>query len=558
MSSLSTRHTQYVFDVEHAASQDEVPPIPVIVPFLPEGSQGAEQTSQDRPADRPTRSTIVNIGGMRVPIDEDGDHEVQVCKLSKFERARLSHKHLQSFEAEVVKKRHPKFALLSPSDLTNQAKMKESHTLFQLIRSVEENHIRFDIGDVFTIVFPLNIKYTHALKMETDTRCQTKNLYKEYATLTQHQVSGSCYWYNVYASGEARKIFRDNNRLTYEYMIEHVSQELHEKVMETYIRYSAEYRGGPLYFKIMMDTLVTNTETLSEQIIKEIKGYKISDIPGENISTAVSHLRSHCGNLFNIRKLPSDIELTLLAVYQTTSVAKFNALFAGAEQNKRFKLLDPSEQQPVQLYHLNTIVGDRLQEQQLTLYANCNKVHDIAQTAAVQMRKEWNVPSSKGATFCAEVDDPNPPRAITFKASALLNKCCWNCGGEGHILSKCPKPTNEKQIELNRKAFYDAKKKSTGQSGAPSAPQKFRPPTDSENNRRVIDGTPMFYQQRTKRWVRDKFPPSANVSESQAPEGESNKGTEDSSARKAQIQAHLTDAARSFGQMMQTLKNELE
>jgi hypothetical protein len=77
-------------------------------------------------------------------------------------------------------------------------------------------------------------------------------------------------------------------------------------------------------------------------------------------------------------------------------------------------------------------------------------------------------------------------------------------------------------IEKRRKEFKDSKKKEKegkkgkkeGSKDSKKEPKKgkWAPPTDSEKNRRVIDGKQMFYLHKTKRWVDDRnaLPPAAN------------------------------------------------
>lgn len=104
---------------------------------------------------------------------------------------------------------------------------------------------------------------------------------------------------------------------------------------------------------------------------------------------------------------------------------------------------------------------------------------------------------------------------------------CWNCGQEGHGLKECTKPKNNELIEKRRKAFKDAKNKKKSENKSKDNKQgankveekkeekkgKFAPQTESEKNRRTIDGKPtMYWADRIKRWVNDKRAnPTANA-----------------------------------------------
>lgn len=308
----------------------------------------------------------------------------------------------------------------------------------------------------------------------------------------------------------------------------------------------------------MLDLLVTNTETLSEQIIHEIKNFKITDVPGENMNTVVSHLRSHCRNLFNISRLPSDIELLLLQVYQTTSHDPFNEMFAQHEKTLRFSMLDP-QYATSELHRFSDLTGDSLSRQQLALHSGCERYNTIAERAYVLLRAKWHLPDNLKAAL--------PARVTIFKATALLSGVCWNCGQEGHLLSNCPKPANKKQIEANRKAFRDAQQRRSGSGSGdsrPSPPAKFAAPTESENNRRVIDGVPMFYNRRTKRWIRDRDASAgsadAHHASSSTPSSvqEGDAASVTSEASKQRVDAALTSTTREFGNLMTKLQRDLQ
>jgi len=46
---------------------------------------------------------------------------------------------------------------------------------------------------------------------------------------------------------------------------------------------------------------------------------------------------------------------------------------------------------------------------------------------------------------------------------------------------------------------------------------KWAPPTTAENNKRVIDGKPMWYNKSKKRWYPDKYPLAEQAQVSQPP-----------------------------------------
>jgi Zinc knuckle len=108
---------------------------------------------------------------------------------------------------------------------------------------------------------------------------------------------------------------------------------------------------------------------------------------------------------------------------------------------------------------------------------------------------EWTGATSKGnqSTFVATV------------ACSGKKLTCWNCGVEGHSLKECPKTVVQANIDKNKKAFKESKKKAEKKKDDKKTPTgKWAPPSANENNNRIIEGVPRFWLSKTKRWVKDR------------------------------------------------------
>jgi hypothetical protein len=106
------------------------------------------------------------------------------------------------------------------------------------------------LGDIFTAVFPINPEDEHngsALLADSAGRTQSIDLYTQYAQVTADQVAISCFWYQTWVDQTDCPWIQENLELTYRQLSQHTIVELHNKVMETYKKYLALYRGGPLY-----------------------------------------------------------------------------------------------------------------------------------------------------------------------------------------------------------------------------------------------------------------------------------------------------------------------
>ena len=82
----------------------------------------------------------------------------------------------------------------------------------------------------------------------------------------------------------------------------------------------------------MIDILQNNSEEAMAYLINKVKGLKLTNFDGEDVTKVVSLMRGAMSRLGNINTksgkstLPDDFAETLLEVFKTSSVAEFNAL----------------------------------------------------------------------------------------------------------------------------------------------------------------------------------------------------------------------------------------
>ena len=161
----------------------------------------------------------------------------------------------------------------------------------------------------------------------------------------------------------------------------------------------------------MMDILQETSDKLADNIVDRIKKLKISDQQGENVEVIVSLTRSAIKQLENLRDhngnslMPLDFSTTLLKIFQTSSVPKFNKHFEDImNENLKAELLPNSTSKAI--YDPTSII--EFAEQLYKAF-----VYD----------KKWHGTNRKGSQ------------------SAFLagNYKCFNCGGN-HLLTDCDKP----------------------------------------------------------------------------------------------------------------------
>ena len=252
------------------------------------------------------------------------------------DRKNLSRDKLNDLFEKATYRAHDKFKSLNYR-LDDPDKLEDTSNLQSQIEAMQTHHKNYDLHDVFKIV-----KYDDANmhKIETD----QVDLYENYASVTEEEVARSNKWYNTMIDGDEGLYIRQNLNLTAEYLHKACEPSLERKVKETYNTYSPEEQGGPLFFKILMDTLQNNSEEASLYLINMVKQLNISKLDGKNVATANTLIRSALSRLTNLKdengksRMPDDMYKSLIKVYQTSSVAEFNETFALLEKQQRISM----------------------------------------------------------------------------------------------------------------------------------------------------------------------------------------------------------------------------
>lgn len=180
------------------------------------------------------------------------------------------------------------------------------------------------------------------------------------------------------------------------------------------------------------------------------------------------------------------MNLHLMKVFQTTSVASFNSLFEQCEKDLKLKDLKnkvsaSSSDPPPDPFDILTIAS--------TEYLSLVR-QDL-----------WNGVNTSG----------NESVFITLDGESR----CFNCNEVGCTVEKCPKPKDPERIAANKKMFWnwvksEKKKDSNNQDSNDRGGRlvgKFAPPSKKEKNCRVIDGKAMKFDKQRQEWSEDSNPP---------------------------------------------------
>jgi hypothetical protein len=419
--------------------------------------------------------------------------QVQVAIYSKAARAAMDFKEkTELFERATAKKLQPKFTMMNLK-IDDPDKLDDTYNLSSAIDKMKENHIKFDLHDVFKVVL-IDPKNPYVI-------LKTVDLYTDYGSLEVSDVASSNRFYSTMLC-DPNNAINENLKVTLEYLVNNTDENLVLKINETYLSYPVEERGGPLFFKLLMDLLQNNSAEAAEYLVNVVKHLKISNFDGENILKVVSLIRGAVKRLTNLKDatgqsaLPKDLATHLLDVFQTSSVDDFNSLF------KHFRL-----QSQIATFRSKSGAGT----------PTIDEILQFAETQYHLMKStgKWTGVNAKAneTVFLSALQ-----AAITTGTKVTI---CFNCGG-AHSFKQCPKPVDKTRVKANRKIFKDQCKKtatsgsnkSSNTSSSSALPTgKFSPPTETKKqnkSRRMIDGKLHYYHYKTKRWnlVKDSTTPT--------------------------------------------------
>jgi hypothetical protein len=429
----------------------------------------------------------------------------------KSTRDTMSTEKLNELFDRAVKRTQTKYTALDVK-ITDPDKLEDTYDLESAIEKTYLHHVKYDLHDVFTVVI---------LDKTGRKPVSSVNLYKDYSSVSVAKVAASNEWYATMMAKPARTHLIQDLKITYEHLINNTDEHLVSKINETYSTYPAAKRGGPLFFKLMMDILQDSSDATAEYLIATVKKLKLTDFDGENVDKVVSLIRGAVKRLTNLRtsggkkaELPDDFITSLLTTFQSSSVPLFNVFFAQIDLNTRIVNCDADDD--------DDDSGAVVRKPTLTV----KRILRYAETQYRQLcaQDKWTgvVRKTNESAFAAKM------------ANHKSGPICFNCGGS-HLVKDCPQPKNQDRIKAQKKLFMDKKKKDGKDKSKPTKNErhkngKWKPPTEEEKknqSRREIDGKLYYYHYKDKRWklvdqndsVHSNAPtvPTSNVSLTSAP-----------------------------------------
>jgi hypothetical protein len=443
-------------------------------------------------------TTTYKIGGVEIAFDNDTptqntDYNVGVM-ISKEDRPDSGSDVERKLIESLCKNQYTKYKKAETS-MKSVERLLQSRSIMDTIEATENVLTKFDMKDPFTIVYPEDETLARvALKMKANgSGIRSLEILSDFRQVTIEEVALSCAWWNLHGhykdkDNEKQSYGRDMN-WSYLHFKNHVDEVLYNDTDKLFNSYNKKERGGPLFFKLLTNAVLSANEDSLAALESTIKNYNIAEDGKDDVPEAIKILQAGSKLITAMRddgsskpNLPDKFVVNLITVLCTTSVDVFNKKMEAYQGSLELALLVDSSKK------INTPII-------------LNKVFTVARNYHKELFDdgiwETQVLSKAKSTF-----------------SSFWRNRCWNCEKEHCNLRKCTQQKDQEKIERNKNKWSTEvqgndrpsnDKKST--KGGKKLYPEWRPPEPSENNKRMIYGIPYTWDGR-KSWIKDGTPAS--------------------------------------------------
>ena len=460
--------------------------------LFPEESD--EEEDQEQP--RTMSGTTYSLGGMSMAFDSDEpspntDYEVGVV-LAKANRPAAGSDDERKLVEGICKNQYQKYKRAETS-MKSIERLLQSRGIMDTITGTTTVLEKYDMKQAFTIVYPSDptLKRVSLKLMFDGSKPQSVDLLIDFRKVSKDEVALSCAWWNLHGffmdkEGEKQSLSRDMN-WSYLHFKNHVGDNLYNDVNKQFLTYEKKQQGGPLFFKLLVDTVLSSNESSLSSLETTIKNYNIAKDGKDEIPEVIKTLEAGALTIQAMRDdgserlpLPDKFVVDLLKVFQTTSVPIFNEKMASLHSNlDMFRLMNNEKT-------INTI-------------DNLTKTFKMAEDFHRELFDEglWEQATLESAKS-------------TF---IFWKNRCWNCKKENCNKFKCDVPIDEARCERNKQEWMKennkdgSESKGQGRRSTKTPPRNWRPPEPHENNKRIIFGKPYTWNGRSS-WVEDSAPSS--------------------------------------------------
>ena len=348
----------------------------------------------------------------------DGELEAIGLSVPKEERKLLKTTEVKVYEKLKEKAEEgikSKFDLLKPIQNNTTAKdFKEIYGVLTRVKELKQCMLAYDLDGVFTI--PL--QFSADLPAENSS---SLDLFENSSGVDlQTVIKANKFYYSYGAEYHA-----ENIKWSGEKILNSCSTSLRDKILEEVQDFNTAEKGGPVYFKVMMDLVIATSDTAMRSVVNRVNDLKLSDFDGENVLLFGSYIRGAILLLKNHKAVPHDMTQLIYKGLKASSCNEFTefitAMHNADKLGSRKNQLSPDDILKKAEKEYTDLVG----------------------------RNEWTPKSIKVNQESSFYNDDNNNN------NKPQGTMCYNYGSLDHLLNDCPHQLNQDSID-KRKAILSA------------------------------------------------------------------------------------------------------
>jgi hypothetical protein len=196
---------------------------------------------------------------------------------------------------------------------------------------------KFDIKDPFTIVYPEDKTLARvALKMKANgSGIRSLEILSDFRQVTIDEVALSCSWWNLHGhykdKDNAKQSYGRDMNWSYLHFKNHVDEVLYNDTDKLFNTYKKKQRGGPLFFKLLTNAVLSANEDSLSALESTIKNYKIAEDGKDDVPEAIKILQAGSKLITAMRddgskkpNLPDKFVVNVISVLCTQQALKFS------------------------------------------------------------------------------------------------------------------------------------------------------------------------------------------------------------------------------------------
>ena len=453
-----------------------------------------------------TTAVLKLLGGKRRDDKRTEDEFLQTTvAVKKEDRAGLDKEKRAKFHSYATEGMKPRFGLLKIEEGTEE--LENVYHLALRVSKFRESLEAYQLDDVFYIL-PMD----KDLK-DVDNQGMPVCLFDSFKQVTLEEIKASSRFY--YENGEGAWI-PENLRWSGEKLLKSCDYNLRELLEDKLLGSPAIDKNGPVYFKLMMDTVFNDSDKAMRGLLVRVQEMKLTDYAGEDVRKAGSFLRGTVMILENCSFTPPDLGQLIIKFFKTGTCDEFTQHINALDSMMTLKLLTPTPKEIIDYAEADYL--DRVRNGKWDKYGEGNT--KSAFTSQLTREKDGEHVDGGGGKYRG----PGGP-----KANGGFKGECYNCGKKGHMARDCKAlPKNQPNGKQRGKERDGGKEKNN---------PLTQPPGKGENHwYKTKGGTVMFWCSKCREWNADhkldgcphtKALPHANLAEKEdedPPEQEQPKG----------------------------------